>query len=103
MGRTTLALPKLISGACQNLAYTGAASFGSNPVGSQTYGVLLYASSSCRVRISHGDNTADPALATDTFLPGGASPIPLGCAPGDRIKVIRDTADGTLNISELTY
>jgi hypothetical protein len=72
-------------------------------MGAETRALLLYASSSCHIRISNKTNAADPAVATDTFIPGAGSPMVLGCSPGDRVKVIQDSGGGTLYISELTH
>ena|ERR1700758_2769506 len=101
-GWTPISPWKLAIGTAQ-VVTSGAASAASTPVGSETRALLIYASASVHIRISQGTNAADPAVATDTFIPGGASPMVLGCSPGDRVKVIQDTAGGTVYITELTY
>lgn len=93
---------KLVRGSAQTVAI-GATSLGSVAVGSQTRAILIYASSSCHIRITPQASGSDPAVATDTFIPGAASPLVLGCSPGDIVKVIQDSAAGTLYITELTH
>lgn len=101
-GWTPISPWKLQEGTAQTVAI-GAASLASTVFGTETRALLLYASASCHIRISNKTNAADPAVATDTFLPGAGSPLVLGCSPGDRIKVIQDSGAGTLYLTELTH
>ena len=91
---------KIQPGTVQAVPYTGT-SAETTAVGSQTRAVLLYATSTCHIRYGQGAQAA--VAATDFPLPGGASPLILGCSPGDRFAAVQDTAGGTLWLVELTH
>lgn len=82
----------------QILAYSttsGAAS----AVGAQTYAVMLNASTDCYVNFGGSSSTA--SATAGVFLKADESYI-FDCHPGQIISAIRKSADGNLEISELT-
>ena len=82
----------------QILAYSttsGAAS----PVGAQTYAVMLNASTDCYVNFGGSSSTA--SATAGVFLKADESYI-FDCHPSQVISAIRKSADGNLEISELT-
>ena len=90
---------KPIAGSGQNVSIGAASTQAANKFGAQTRACYVYASANCHIRI--GQNPT--AVATDTFIVGGASGVVLGCNPNDLIAVIQDSAGGTLNVTDLTH
>ena len=99
MGWTVIAPWKLQDGATQKLT-VGAASVASAAVGAHTQALLLSATTNCHVRISNAGNAA---TVTDTLIKTTDDPLVVGCAPGDKVSVIEDSAAGILSITELTH
>lgn len=98
MGYTVLSPYKL--GTCQTVAIDVASASIVTPVGLQTYAVMLVATSDCHIRIGHPPQAA---VAGDTLIRAGFSPLVFGCAPGDVVAAIQDSAPGTLYVTELTH
>ena len=84
-------------GTSQDVSYT-ASSAASAAFGSQTYKVRLLATTDCRVRIGDGTPTA---VAADTYLPA-LSVEYFTVTPGQKVAAIRQSADGTLNVTEIS-
>jgi hypothetical protein len=83
----------------QTLSY-GTSVGTASPVGSQTYAVMIHASSDCYVNFGTTGSAAASAIA-GAFLKADES-YTFDCIPGQIISAIRKSADGTLEISELT-
>ena len=94
---TGQAVPIVGQGITQNVSFT-ATSAQSSAFGDNTQGVYISADQVCWV-LQGVDPTADTT--------GGATRLPAdsilfwGVSPGEKIAVIRDSADGTLNITEI--
>lgn len=78
----------------------GAASASSVAVGTETRAVLISATANCHIRVGHPTQTA---VAADTLILNSYPPLVFGCAPGDVVAVIQDSAAGTLYVTELTH
>ncbi len=83
-------------GTVQTISVAASSAAGS-AVASTTRIVRLYSTTNCHVRFG----SAPTAVTTDTFLPAGV-PEYFGINPGEIIAVIRNSADGTLYITEDT-
>jgi hypothetical protein len=81
-------------GTSQNVSFTATAA-NATAIGAFTQTVRLAPNVNCRV------STTGTAGATSTLLFGGI-PEYFTINPGQVISVIRDTADGVLNITEMT-
>lgn len=77
----------------------GATHAESPAMGTETRAVLLSGTTDFHVRIGQGA----AAASTDTLIKAAYPPIVLGCAPGDVVSVIQDSAAGTAYITELTH
>lgn len=81
----------------QAVAFTATAARTTNAVGGQTYRIALIATEDCHIRFGSGTPTA---LATDFFLPKN-NLVMFPIAPGEKVSAIRNSADGTLHVSEM--
>lgn len=61
--------------------------------------VRLYTSTNCYYRL--GNSTVTVTSSNGVFLPSGAIELPIAIKDYTHIAVIRDTADGSLNITKL--
>lgn len=78
----------------------GAASVQSVQWGANTHDVRVVSTTNCHVNIAQNPTAA----ATDNngfYLPAGVVEY-FHVSPGQRLAVIRDTADGTMTVSEMT-
>lgn len=88
-------LQAFVPGVTQNVT-VGAASLQSAAFGDLTRLVRLAATTDCFVVFG-----ADPTATTSSmFLPSGAVEY-LAVEPGTKVAVIRQTADGALNVTEM--
>jgi len=96
--RNDARVPYPITGGTQSVAYTGTAGVISNAVDAQTRRVLVYASTDCHIQFAK----APTATTADMFLPASTQ-IFLSIRGGEKVSAIRNSADGTLIVSEMTY
>lgn len=90
--------PSSRQGVSQNVAIGAASAAVTNPFGTETFQILLVATSACHVRIDSGTPTA---VATDTLLPANF-PLYFTVTPGQKVAVIQDIAAGNLSVTELS-
>lgn len=91
------AVGRPMDGLYQSVSFTATSARTTNAVSAQTYAVMLYADQDCHIRFGNGSPTA---VTTDCFLPK-ESAVLFPIAPGEKIAAIRNSADGTLHVSEL--
>ena len=81
----------------QSVAFTATAARTTNGISDQIYKVALIATEDCHIRFGSGTPTA---LTTDFFLPKN-NLVMFPIVPGEKISAIRNSADGTLHVSEM--
>lgn len=81
----------------QSVSITATSAATSNAVGAQTYAVALFCDQDVHIRFG----SSPTALTTDLFLPASTM-VFFPIAPGEKVAGIRNSADGTLHVSELT-
>ena len=96
--RNDARVPYPVLGGTQSVAYTATHGAITNPVGDQTRTVLVYASTDCHVQFAK----TPVATTADMFIPALAQ-IFLRIHPGQKVSAIRNSADGTLIVSEMDY
>lgn len=96
--RNDARVPYPVNGGTQSVSFTAASAATTNAIGNQTRRVSLFADQDCHVRF---DGTP-VAVTTDFFLPASVQ-IMLAIRPGQKVAAIRNSADGTLYVSELDY
>jgi hypothetical protein len=83
-------------GTVLNVSFT-AASAQSSAVSDSIRELRLVATQNCYYKVG-----ANPTATTsDTYLPSGTVEY-IAIAPGEKVAAIRSSADGTLNITEMT-
>lgn len=82
----------------QSVSFTASSARTTNGVSDQVYAVMLYTDQDCHIRFGNG---TPAAVTTDCFLPK-ETPIMFPIRPGEKVAAIRNSADGTLHVSELT-
>lgn len=87
-----------VDGGYQSVAFTDSAVRTSAGVGSQTHRVVLEATENCH--IVFGGSAVD-ATTSDFYLSSTAGPVMFVIRPGQYVSAIRDTASGTLHVSEM--
>lgn len=96
--RNDARVPYPVLGGAQSVAYTATAAATTNPVGAQISRVLLWASTDCHVQFGG----APVATTADMFVPANTQML-MSIRRGERVSAIRDSADGTLWVSEMDY
>lgn len=87
-----------IAGGGQSVAYTGTAGTISNPVGSQTYVVLIVVTTDAYIQIAKSPT----ATSSDTLITAN-TPLMFRIRPGEKVSAIQLSSGGTMYVSELTY
>lgn len=87
-----------IDGGGQSVAYTGTAGAISNAVGSQTYAVLLVATTDCYIVFGK----TPTATTADTMIPANTALV-FRIRPGEKVSAVQVSSGGTLYVSELTH
>ena len=96
--RNDARVPYPLTGGTQSVAYTATHGAITNPVDAQTRVVLVYASTDCHIQFAG----TPVATTADMFLPA-TTQIFLRIRGGEKVSAIRNSADGTLIVSEMTY
>lgn len=85
-------------GKCQDVSVVAASAVTTDPAGS-VHAVLISSTTDCHIRI--GMNPV--AVVGDTMIRAGWPPLVFGISQGEQVAAIRDSADGTLYVTELTH
>lgn len=99
MGRTldsTLRWNKLTDYVAFTATSAASAAFGAN-----THDIRVVATQNCHINIGDGTPTAAATDNNGMYLPAGVVEY-FHVSPGQKIAVVRDSADGTLCVSEMT-
>jgi hypothetical protein len=99
MGRTLDSTLRL-SGTSQNISVAATSAAVTNVFGPQTFEIRVVSTTNCWIKIGDGTPTA-AAAAGSTYLPASVVEY-FHVSPGQRLAAIRDSADGTCNVSEMT-
>ena len=96
MGRHTLA-SHYYPRTTQSVAYTASSAATTNAVGSQIYAVRLVSTSDSHYALGESPT----ATTSDPYLPADTIEI-ISIKPGQKVAFIRNTADGTAYVTELS-
>lgn len=83
----------------QNLAVAIASAAITNGFGANTHEVRVVSTTNCWIRFGAAPTAA--AAANNVYLPAGVVEY-FHVSPGQKLAAIRDSADGTLNVAEMT-
>ncbi len=81
----------------QSVAFTASSARTTNAISDKVFRVALFATEDCHIRFGSGSPTA---VVTDFFLPKN-NLVMFPIAQGEKIAAIRNSADGTLHVSEM--
>lgn len=98
MGRTLDSTLKF-SGVSQNVSVAVASAAVTNAFGANTFEIRVVSTTNCW--LSFGASPTASAAANNVYLPANVVEY-YHVNPGQKVAAIRDSADGTLNVAEMT-